>query len=396
MTFTVWKDQNMARCLLVHPGAELFGADRMLLESAVAVKESGMECLVALPGEGPLAEALRDEGIQTETVPMFVLRKALLRPRNWVRLVSLAVRGLLSSWKLITRTKPDCIYVSTITLPQWPLVGRLRGIRSITHVHEAEGSASRWVNMAIYLPHMASATVLVNSRFSLRTLARSLPGLAERAKVVDNGVAGPPTRPKAPREALDGVLRVLYLGRLSHRKGPDLIVGAASRLREKGIGVRLVMAGSVFAGYEWYEAELRANLRDAGFEDEEVLVGFRESIWPLLDDCDVLVVPSRLDEPFGNTAVEGVLAHRPVIVSDTTGLREAAAGYPTARLIQRDDSDALAQALEGILKEWETVRSLVGISAERAWDRHDPGIYRQRIGEAVTQVIAERQSSKGR
>lgn len=385
----------MATCLLVHPGAELFGADRMLLESAVAVNESGMECVVALPEGGPLLAALEAVGIETVTIPMLVLRKALLRPRNWPQLAINTWRGMLSAWKLITRTAPDCIYVSTVTLPQWPLIARLRRIPSITHVHEAEGSASRWMNLVIYLPHLASTTILVNSRFSLRTIGRSLSPLAERAEVVDNGVAGPLTNPSAPRESLDGILRVLYLGRLSPRKGPDLIIQAALLLRAHEIETRLVLAGSTFAGYEWYEMELREALQAAGFAENEVLVGFRSSIWPLLEDCDVLVVPSRLDEPFGNTAVEGVLAHRPVIVSDTTGLREAAAGYPTAQLIDRDDPEVLAAALERLVNDWDAIRDRVGISADMARDRHAPATYRRRISAAVTAQLPSRPSANG-
>lgn len=385
----------MATCLLIHPGAELFGADRMLLESAIAVKESGVSCLVALPEDGPLVAALEAEGIGTEIVPMFVLRKALLRPRNWPKLLRSAVTGLVSTWRVISRAAPDCIYVSTVTLPQWPLIGRVRRIPCTTHVHEAEGSASRWVNLVIYLPHLASKSVLVNSQFALDTIRRSLPRLAERAEVVANGVAGPPMSPSAPRESLDGVLRVLYLGRLSPRKGPDLIVEAATLLRDRNINARLVLAGSTFTGYEWYEEKLRETLRAAGFVEDEVLVGFRTSIWPLLEECDVLVVPSRLDEPFGNTAVEGVLAHRPVIVSDTTGLREAVAGYPTAQLIHRDAPEALAAALGRLVEDWDAVRDRVGDSADMAHERHDPAIYRRRISEAVSRQVVTQSSTNG-
>jgi len=201
--------------------------------------------------------------------------------------------------------------------------------------------------------------------------------------VLANGVAGPPTGASSPREELGGALRVLYLGRLSPRKGPDLIIEAATTLRRKGVDVRMVLAGATFIGYEWYEAELRESLRAAGLREDEVLVGFRDSIWPLLDDCDVLVVPSRLDEPFGNTAVEGVLAQRPVIVSDTTGLQEAAAGYPTAQFIRRNDSEALAAALQRLVDDWSAITDRVALSAQLAQDRHDPAIYRRRISEAV-------------
>lgn len=384
----------MTTCLLVHPGAELFGADRMLLESAVGLRQSGVTCVVALPEEGPLSAALAAEGIETLTVPMLVLRKALMRPRNWLRLLRSAAGGLLAAWKLVSWKRPDCIYVSTVTLPQWPLVGALRRVPVITHIHEAEGEVSRWLNMAIYLPHLASTTIVVNSRFTLEIVERTIPLLAKRAKVVENGVAGPPMKPKAPRDSLDGVLRVLYLGRLSPRKGPDLIVEAAKNLRDGGLDVRIVLAGSTFAGYEWYEAELRSSLRSAGFAEDQVLVGFKKSIWPLLEDCDVLVVPSRLDESFGNTVVEGVLAHRPVVVSDPSGLREAARGYRTAQVIPKNDSDELGRALERIVADWDMVSSLVETSARLAWERHDPAIYRRRISEVVAHEISPQPSAK--
>lgn len=385
----------MALCLLVHPGAELFGADRMLLESAIGIKESGMDLLVALAEDGPLVSALKAEGIETVTIPMLVLRKALLRPRSWMKLVRGAVSGLVAAWSLITDIEPDSLYVSTVTLPQWPLVGAFRRIPIISHVHEAEGAASRWVNLAIYLPHLVSKVVLVNSEFALQTIRRSLPKLADQAEVVANGVVGPPAVPSEPRGTLEGVLRVLYLGRLSPRKGPDLIIEAASILRARGTDVRVVLAGSTFDGYEWFEEELRAAVRVEGLVEKEVFVGFRPSIWPLLEDHDVLVVPSRMDEPFGNTAVEGVLAHRPVIVSDTTGLREAAAGYPTAQLIHRDDSRALVAALEELVQDWGSIREKVGVSAEMARVRHDPATYRRRISDAVAKQIVTRRLATG-
>lgn len=354
-----------------------------------------MDLLVALAEDGPLVSALKAEGIETVTIPMLVLRKALLRPRSWMKLVRGAVSGLVAAWSLITDIEPDSLYVSTVTLPQWPLVGAFRRIPIISHVHEAEGAASRWVNLAIYLPHLVSKVVLVNSEFALQTIRRSLPKLADQAEVVANGVVGPPAVPSEPRGTLEGVLRVLYLGRLSPRKGPDLIIEAASILRARGTDVRVVLAGSTFDGYEWFEEELRAAVRVEGLVEKEVFVGFRPSIWPLLEDHDVLVVPSRMDEPFGNTAVEGVLAHRPVIVSDTTGLREAAAGYPTAQLIHRDDSRALVAALEELVQDWGSIREKVGVSAEMARVRHDPATYRRRISDAVAKQIVTRRLATG-
>ncbi len=366
--------------LLAHPGAEMFGSDRMLLESAIGLVDAGNRVVVALPGRGLLDQALRAAGAEVVIVPMLVLRKSLLTPRGLPVLVRDALRGLGAAWRLIGRLRPDAVYVSTIIVPQWPLVARLRRVRSVSHVHEAEASGSRIVNRILYLPHLASHRTLVNSRFSLETIRSALPSLAERSIVVYNGVASPDD-PPAPRERVDQPLRVLYVGRLSPRKGPDLVIDAASILRARGLDVTVTLLGAVFAGYEWFEEQLREQSRASGVTVE--FAGFHPEIWPFLADSDVLVVPSRVDEPFGNTAVEGVLARRPVIASDSSGLREAAGGYASSRLVPAGDPDAIADALVEISDTWSETGASTESDRTEALRRHAPPAYRATIAAAV-------------
>ncbi|WP_171011051.1 glycosyltransferase family 4 protein, partial [Microbacterium sp. O] len=184
--------------LLVHPGAEMFGSDRMLLESAIGLVESGARVIVALPSSGLLVNELRAAGAEVVILPMLVLRKVLLTPRGLPRLFRDTFRGLGAAWRLIGRLRPDVVYVSTIIIPEWPLIARLRGVRTVSHVHEAEASGNRIVNALLYSPHLASHQTLVNSRFSLDTIRTALPALARRSHVVYNGVASPP-HPLSPR-----------------------------------------------------------------------------------------------------------------------------------------------------------------------------------------------------
>lgn len=373
----------MTTALFAHPGAELFGSDRMLIESVAASVDAGLRTVVALPSTGPLVADVRAAGAEVVIVPMLVLRKALLKPSGWATLIRDTLRGWGAARRLLRKVAPDVVYVNTITIPQWALAARLSGIPSVSHVHEAEASGSRLVNAVLYAPHTAATEVLVNSEFSRATIARSGRALGARAHVVYNGVVAP-AAPRPPRGELTGPLRVLYLGRLSPRKGPDLIVDAAALLRARGIEVSVDLVGSVFQGYEWFEDELAERISAAGLDGRVQLHGFHTDIWPFLDDADVLVVPSRVDEPFGNTAVEGVLAHRPVVASDTSGLREAAGGHPTTFLVRPDDATAIADALARIVAEWPEITAEVAASAQRAAARHDPAEYRRRIAEALT------------
>jgi glycosyltransferase involved in cell wall biosynthesis len=103
--------------------------------------------------------------------------------------------------------------------------------------------------------------------------------------------------------------------------------------------------------------------------------GFQKVIWPFLAQSDVVVVPSRLDEPFGNTAVEAVLASRPVIVSNTSGLREAAAGYRSAQFVEPGDAAPLAAALARVAAGWRGYRADAVLDAAEAERRHSPERY---------------------
>lgn len=366
--------------LIVHPGAELFGSDRMALESAVALRESGHRVVVALASHGPLVAELRAAGAEVVITRMLVLRKALLRPSGWMTLLRDSLRGAGAAWRLLQRVRPDVVYVSTITLPFWPLMARLKGVPSVSHVHEAEASGSNLLNALLYLPHLASRRTLVNSRFSLDTIRRALPALVRTSSVLYNGVAAP-TDPTPPRRWIDGPLRLTYIGRLSPRKGPDLLIDAARLLEDAGQEVHVTLLGAAFEGYEWFEAELRSRARSASVTVD--FAGFHADVWPFLADADVIVVPSRGDEPFGNTAVEAVLALRPVIASDSSGLREAVAGIPTARLFEAGDAEALACAVREVVDGWAEVAELTTTAAEIAHGRYSPETYRFAIRQAV-------------
>ncbi|GAB3598432.1 glycosyltransferase [Microbacterium tumbae] len=379
--------------LVAHPGAELFGSDRMLLESVIGLRESGCRVVVALPSLGPLVDELRAAGAEVVILSMLVLRKALLKPSGWPALIRDGLRGLGAAWRLIGRVRPQVVYVSTITIPLWPLVARLRGRVAVSHVHEAEASGSRLVNRALYLPHLASRRTLVNSEFSLETIRRALPALARRSQVVYNGVASP-DEPRSPRTTLRGALRVLYVGRLSPRKGPDLAIDAAARLLESGRAATVTLLGAVFEGYEWFEEQLRQQAASRGVPVE--FAGFHKDVWPFLAEADVLVVPSRIDEPFGNTAVEGVLGLRPVIASDSSGLREAAGGYTTSRLVPADDASAIADALEATAAGWPRVIAEVAENRAEALRRHAPAVYRADVAEAVREAYDRAAPSRPR
>ncbi|MGY1591293.1 glycosyltransferase [Geodermatophilus sp. SYSU D00708] len=367
--------------LVVHPGAELYGADRMLLESAIALA-GRYTVTVVVPAPGPLVPQLEVHGVRVQTCPMPVLRNSALRPRGALRLLADAVRGVLPALRLLRRHGAAGVYVSTLTLPSWPLLARLAGRRSICHVHEAEQSAPRLLRRGMALCPALSDRVVANSRFTLDVLTDVAPRLRRRATVVHNAVRGPaeavPARPR-----LDGPLRLLFVGRLNPRKGPQVAVAALQELRHRGVDAHLTVVGSVFPGYEWFAEELRAAVTDAGLADRVEFLGFRADVWPHLADSDVVLVPAQGEESFGNTAVEAVLAARPLVVSDHSGLREAAAGYASAQAVPAGDAGAWADAVARVAADWPRFRQAALADADVARRRSALERYAAELVDAV-------------
>lgn len=373
--------------LVAHPSAELYGSDRMLLESVQGLIESGARVAVALPADGPLSRELRETGADVTICRSPVLRKNALTPRGFAHLVADTLGGLVDDWKLISRVHPNRIYVSTLTVPLWTLLARLRHIGVVCHVHEGEGSAPAALRAAIAAPLLLANEVVANSRFSAGVLGRSFSSLGRRAEVVYNGVPGPCDRTPA-RETLDSPLRVTYVGRLSPRKGVDVAVEALALLRGRGIAAHLDLVGTVFEGYEWFESDLRTQVSRLGLDDSVTFHGFVPSVWEHLGAADVVVVPSRADEPFGNTAVEALLSGRPVIASSTSGLLEATAGYRSARTAIPGDPHSLADALADVVENWRYMRRAAWRDIPLAEERHSPEAYRHRVADAVLAVRA--------
>lgn len=375
--------------LVAHPGSELYGSDRVLLDSVIGLLRSDARVIVTLPGDGPIAGALRDSGAEVIIAPAFVLRKRLMRPSGWAEFIRTGWAGARSAWTILRATRPDALYVSTITLPLWPLAGRMRRVPVVLHVHEGEASAGRLTKTVLYAPALAADRIVVNSSFSSAVMTSTYPQLSSRAEVVLNAVPGPPEAAE-PREDIADGLRVLFVGRLSPRKGADLVVEAVRLLDERGVRTTLDVVGSTFEGYEPYEEGLRVAIDEAGLGERVVLHGFQPDLWGFLERADVLVVPSRLDEPFGNTAVEGILAARPVIASDTSGLREATADVATAWRVAPGSAAAIADALVDIAGRWPDVRGQVEASRRAAAERHSPERYQDTVAWIVLNPDAQR------
>jgi glycosyltransferase involved in cell wall biosynthesis len=198
-----------------------------------------------------------------------------------------------------------------------------------------------------------SRTIIATSPQEVAELASSgVP--AEKTVIRRNGVEVPDSLPERGRfraraDIPADAKLVLYLGRLSEKKSPDVLLRAFAALATDGNGneLRLVFVGPDDGGMKQRLQRMAAEL---GVAARVRILGavFNEDKWSAYRDADVFVLPSQ-NENFGNTAGEAVVAGTPVVVTDKCGIAPLLADL--AGLVVKHDPAALAGALTRVLCE---------------------------------------------
>lgn len=219
-----------------------------------------------------------------------------------------------------------------------------------------------------------ASAVVATSEQEMEELAT---GGVARAKITlrRNGVEQPAAWPVRgefrKRMGIPEATRViLFLGRLSPKKSPDLLLEALALLCEERAEADLQV---VFAGPD--EAGMRGRLEQSatrlGLARSVHFAGplFGERKWSAYRDADVFVLPSR-NENFGNTAAESAAAGTPVVVTEQCGIAPLLAGV--AGLVVPHDAGALAHAIGRVLNE-PGLRERLGagckkVTAQLRWD----------------------------
>ena len=162
---------------------------------------------------------------------------------------------------------------------------------------------------------------------------------------------------------------VLYLGKLTPRKGVDHLVDAMAQLQNQD--AVLVVAGNDMG----VQAPLERRVRELGLGERVRFLGLVTGPERLaaLADADVLVYPSTR-EIFGLVPFEGLLCGTPAVVTDDCGCGELVADARAGELVRYGDPRALARALDGLLADPARRAAMVArgrrfIEKHFTWDR---------------------------
>lgn len=320
----------------------------------------------------PFGWRSNENGVQAIYLPTWFRYRAL----SWNPAVKRYCRARLQNF--------DVVHIFGLYDLLGPAVARACGVRKIPYVLEPIGMfvpiVRNFLLKSFYhfvwgrrLFEGASAVIATSDQEAKELAAGGVP--PGKMVLRRNGVEIPASWPepgafRRSRGISQDSKLILFLGRLSAKKSPDLLLQAFAKLPADLEGKPLEL---VFAGPD--EGGMRAQLEDMagqlGVRTRIQFAGplFGENKWAAYGDADVFVLPSQ-SENFGNTAAEAVAAGTPVIVTEQCGIAPLLANE--AGLAVRHDSAALSEALVRILGTGETRARLEAgcakVTSRLGWD----------------------------
>jgi glycosyltransferase involved in cell wall biosynthesis len=169
-----------------------------------------------------------------------------------------------------------------------------------------------------------------------------------------NGVESPATWPprgkfRASLGIPEQARLILFLGRLSQKKSPELLLQAFGNLPPRIGEYKLMLA---FAGPDdnSMQQRLAAAASRLGISERVKFSGplYGDDKWAAYRDADIFVLPSQ-NENFGNTAAEAAAAGTPVVVTEQCGIAQLV--KDVAGLVVAHDETSVANALERLLRD---------------------------------------------
>ena len=358
--------------------AEVYGADLMCRQVVEHLRAQRHQVTILAPegsqGGDRDGVAIRPRLVRDRPDPD--LPPEQWRARHKLQFLLKARHNYLATRQALREARPAVVYVSDLELLTGSPLRAVQeaGVPMVFHAHdltlrnvvgpEAGEAAPQGLKQTMLdwflcpfrdRPALLESRLLAVSQFMADEYRRA-GWRAEAIRVVYNGIDERFFR--EARRDLPAEPSILVVGRCVPDKGLHVAVEALGRLAERGLRVKLELAGTFQSAA--YEAQIRDLAAHWGVAEQVAQLGYVASRqMPEVYDRQVCTwVPSLGQESFGLVSVESQARGTPVIVSATGGLPETLQAGVTGLVVPEGDAAALAEATERLLTDEPAWRAM--------------------------------------
>lgn len=347
----------MKNILYLHAGAEMYGADKILLELVTGLDKSKFHPIVVLPNDGILKDKLIENGIETYVVHYPILRRKYFNLKGIIN-YGLSYFGKSNEIvKLLKNKKIDIIHANTTAVLEGIYLKKKLKCKLIWHVHEIILKPAIINKTISYLIGRYADKCVAVSKAVKKHLIDSKFVDEDKVEVIYNGVDTERFNPNVENKYLykewnipDEAIKVGMIGRVNAWKGQNDFLDAGEGLLKKYSNLYIFIVGSAFAGEEWRVDELKKKIADSQNKDRIIFSEFRTDTPEIHSFFDVLVLPSTNPDPLPTVVLEAMGCGTPIVGYNHGGVTEMVINGETGLLAEVKNSKDLGKKIQQALE----------------------------------------------
>lgn len=349
----------MKRILYLHAGAEMYGADKVLLELIKGLDHKEFEVHVILPNDGVLVEALRQVGAKVSVLDYPILRRKYFNPKGIVDYIR-SYNFYAKQIALYARQHNiDMVHNNTAAVLEGIYLKRKLKLPLIWHVHEIivkPKAISDFINMLMgrYADKIVTVSQAVANHIKQSPFIKD-----SQVEVIYNGVDNAvyyPMDASSIREKFDiaqDALVIGMIGRVNAIKGQNDFIEAVEPLLEKNEQAVAFLAGGVFPGEEWRLEELDKRIASSSVVSQIHRIDYYDKTSELYNMFDIFVLPSIKPDSLPTVVLEAMACSKPVVGYNNGGIAEMVVDDKSGYLVKPNRPQELSNAISLLLDSSE-------------------------------------------
>ena len=348
----------MINILFLHAGAEMYGADKVMLDLIKRLDKNEFNVHVILPCDGVLVDAMKKEGISVEVIPYPIMRRKYFNPSGIISYFFDLLKYSTKITQIARERKIDIVHTNTAATLEGCFVSRKLGIPQLWSIHEIIVRPQIMFKMTSKWISRYSSITITDSQAVKDHLMESGRFKNEDIKVIYNGVDANRFSSNSDCEYLkkewnipEGKRIVGMMGRVNSWKGQGDFLKAANIIMAKYPDVYTVFVGAAFEGEEWREEELAKAISESPYKDRIINKGYRTDSEGIYKLYDIFVLPSTNPDPLPTVVLESMATGKPVIGYKHGGVCEMVKDGYNGLLAEVRNPEDLADKIMQLLED---------------------------------------------
>ena len=274
----------MKTILYLHAGAEMYGADKILLELVTGLDKTKFRPIVILPTDGILRKKLEKAGIKVHVISYPILRRKYFNPKGIINYISnyRNKSNAIIDYLNQNNIKVDILHVNTLAVLEGIRLKKKLHVPLIWHIHEII-THPQIVNKFLCwcVNKYADKAIVVSGPVKKHLVNNGVN--PNKVKVIHNGIDSNVFSPNVDSTYLykewnvpQNAVKVGMIGRVNNWKGQNDFLDALAPLLNDFDNLYLFIVGSAFSGQEWRVNELKRKINLLPHHDRIIFSEFRK------------------------------------------------------------------------------------------------------------------------